>query len=92
MTAAPDASVGLRAAERLVRLGTTEIQRGLSETELAHVEQRFGFEFADDHRAFLAAGLPVWTIVPRARSVAGAPGGLSLALWLPGPWSGRQSD
>ncbi|NIK55042.1 hypothetical protein [Kribbella shirazensis] len=61
MTAAPDTGVGLRAAERLARLGTTEIQPGLSETELARVEQRFGFEFADDHRAFLTAGLPVWT-------------------------------
>ncbi|MEV0289657.1 hypothetical protein AB0H36_36495 [Kribbella sp. NPDC050820] len=71
MTAAPDASVGLRAAERLVRLGTTEIQPGLSETELARVEQRFGFEFADDHRAFLTAGLPAPPTDSRqARSLA----------------------
>jgi len=35
------------------------VEAGLTEEEIAHVEQRFGFEFADDHRAFLAAGLPV---------------------------------
>jgi hypothetical protein len=61
VTAVSDASVGLRAAERLARLGTTQIQPGLSDTEVAQVEQRFGFEFADDHRAFLTTGLPVWT-------------------------------
>jgi len=31
---------------------------GLSATELDAVEQEFGFRFADDHRAFLAGGLP----------------------------------
>jgi hypothetical protein len=31
---------------------------GLTETELAGVEQEFGFSFADDHRAFLAERLP----------------------------------
>ena len=29
--------------------------------EFDEVEQRFGFQFMDDHRAFLADGLPVWT-------------------------------
>lgn len=57
-----DADVGLRAAERLARLGTVEIRSGLTSTEFSHIEQRFGFQFADDHRAFLAAGLPVWVV------------------------------
>jgi hypothetical protein len=54
------ASAGLLAAQRLAQLGTIEIRAGLTDTELAHIEQRFDFEFADDHRAFLAAGLPIW--------------------------------
>ncbi len=32
---------------------------GLTETEFARIEREYGFEFTDDHRAFLAAGLPV---------------------------------
>jgi hypothetical protein len=31
----------------------------LTVAEFARVEAEFGFEFADDHRAFLAAGLPL---------------------------------
>jgi len=31
----------------------------LTDAEFDHIEQTFGFEFADDHRAFLSAGLPV---------------------------------
>ena len=31
---------------------------GLTDAELTRVEQEFGFSFADDHRAFLAAALP----------------------------------
>ena len=30
----------------------------MSDAELDRVEQRYGFEFADDHRAFLSLGLP----------------------------------
>ena len=37
------------------------IVAALTDAELTAIEQRFGFEFASDHRAFLAAGLPVWT-------------------------------
>jgi hypothetical protein len=36
-----------------------EIEPGLSSEEFSHIEAQFGFEFADDHRAFLEAGLPV---------------------------------
>ncbi|MEV0349326.1 hypothetical protein AB0H88_26415 [Nonomuraea sp. NPDC050680] len=51
--------LGLRAAHRLAELGCCEIEPGLSEAEFDRIERDFGFEFADDHRAFLAAGLPV---------------------------------
>jgi hypothetical protein len=35
-----------------------KIEPGLTEAELTAVEGEFAFSFADDHRAFLAAGLP----------------------------------
>ncbi|WP_431239452.1 SMI1/KNR4 family protein [Mycolicibacterium aichiense] len=44
---------------------------GLSDEELARIEGEFGFEFADDHRAFLSSTLPVgdswpdWRCAPR---------------------------
>lgn len=50
--------LGSKAARLLARLGRTEIRAGLTEQELAGIEARFGFAFADDHRAFLAVGLP----------------------------------
>ncbi|MEJ2856166.1 MULTISPECIES: hypothetical protein [unclassified Saccharothrix] len=34
------------------------IEPGLTDAEIAAVEDRFGFEFADDHRAYLAELLP----------------------------------
>jgi hypothetical protein len=34
---------------------------GLTDRELEGVQAKFGFEFADDHRAFLSVALPVWT-------------------------------
>jgi hypothetical protein len=52
------AALGIEAARRLAALGHVKIQHGLTEVELARVERTFGFQFADDHRAFLAAGLP----------------------------------
>lgn len=55
------AALGGEASRRLARLGTVNIQPGLTEEEFDGVERRFGFQFADDHRAFLAAGLPVFT-------------------------------
>lgn len=54
--------LGTEAALRLAGLGCVDIQPGLTDAEFATIEQRFGFEFASDHRAFLAAGLPVWTV------------------------------
>jgi hypothetical protein len=51
--------LGEEAARRLARTGQYEIGPGLTDAELARIEQDYGFEFADDHRAFLAAGLPL---------------------------------
>ncbi|MCV7236314.1 hypothetical protein [Mycobacterium branderi] len=34
------------------------IQPALTDAEIRRTEDRFGFEFADDHRALLSAGLP----------------------------------
>lgn len=51
--------LGIRAARRLAELGCCEIAPGLTDTEFARIEAEHGFRFADDHRAFLAAGLPV---------------------------------
>jgi hypothetical protein len=49
---------GTAAAAVLAAAGRFPIRAGLTEAEIAGVEQEFGFSFADDHRAFLAAGLP----------------------------------
>ena len=46
------------AADVLASYGRFPLRPGLTPAELAAVEQEFGFSFADDHRAFLAAGLP----------------------------------
>ena len=50
--------LGAEAAHRLARLGRVEIRPPLTDAEFTQVEDEFGFEFADDHRAFLAAVLP----------------------------------
>lgn len=46
-------------AARLAAAGLATVEPGLTDAEFADVEQTLGFAFADDHRAFLAAGLPV---------------------------------
>ncbi|MFB7933353.1 hypothetical protein ACFC4C_30030 [Streptomyces sp. NPDC056039] len=51
--------LGAEAACRLARTGLYEFESGLTEAEFTRIEGECGFEFADDHRAFLAAGLPV---------------------------------
>jgi hypothetical protein len=51
--------LGAEAARRLAEQRRVELEPGLTATELDRVEERFGLEFADDHRAFLSAGLPV---------------------------------
>jgi hypothetical protein len=47
------------AAGRLARTGQVEIGPGLADAEFTRIEREYGFEFADDHRAFLQAGLPL---------------------------------
>lgn len=61
--------LGAQAARDLAACGQVEIGPGMTERELRRVEQEYGFEFADDHRAFLAAGLPVNTPVPEQEGV-----------------------
>ncbi|MGW1718018.1 hypothetical protein [Streptomyces sp. NPDC002156] len=51
--------LGADAARRLAQTGLYEFEPGLTDAEFARIEREYGFEFADDHRAFLAAGLPV---------------------------------
>jgi len=46
------------AAELLAASGRFTLAPGLTDAELTGVEKEFGFSFAPDHRAFLAAGLP----------------------------------
>ncbi|MGK5440778.1 hypothetical protein ACSNN7_02955 [Micromonospora sp. URMC 105] len=52
--------LGVAAAQRLAALGCCRIDKGLTNAEFDRIERGYGFEFADDHRAFLAVGLPVW--------------------------------
>jgi hypothetical protein len=58
----------LTAAARLAAAGVVTVEQGLTDAELANVEEALGFTFADDHRAFLAAGLPVGASWPDWRS------------------------
>lgn len=51
--------LGVAAARRLARTGRYEIGPGLTDSEFSRIERDYGFEFADDHRAFLSAGLPL---------------------------------
>lgn len=46
---------------RLRSRSVCAIDAGLTDAEFARIEETYGFRFADDHRAFLAAGLPVNT-------------------------------
>ncbi|MDT0388237.1 hypothetical protein [Streptomyces dubilierae] len=53
------ADLGARAARRLAETGLYELEPGLTDAEFTRIERDYDFAFADDHRAFLAAGLPV---------------------------------
>jgi hypothetical protein len=53
------AAIGTEAARLLADLLPDSIGPGLTGPELAAIEADYGFTFAADHRAFLAAGLPV---------------------------------
>jgi len=53
------ARLGEEAARRLARAGQHEIGPGLTDAEFARLERDYDVEFAEDHRAFLAVGLPL---------------------------------
>ncbi|MFE7333001.1 hypothetical protein ACFU8W_51115 [Streptomyces sp. NPDC057565] len=53
------ARLGAEAARRLAQTGLYRFEPGLTAAEFARIEREYAFEFADDYRAFLAAGLPV---------------------------------
>jgi hypothetical protein len=57
-------ALGRCAAHYLAQTGLWQIEPGLTDVEFARVEREFGFEFSEDHRAFLAAGLPTGFIPP----------------------------
>jgi hypothetical protein len=57
--------LGTQAARRLAQTGLYEIGPGLTDAEFARIEQEYGFEFADEHRTFLAAGLPTGSPPPQ---------------------------
>jgi hypothetical protein len=61
--------LGEQAALQLARAGCCEFGPGLTEAEFARIEQEYGFEFADDHRAFLAVGLPLNGPLPEIEGV-----------------------
>jgi hypothetical protein len=63
------ARLGEEAARRLAQAGGYEIGPGLTDAEFARIERKYEFEFADDHRAFLAAGLPL--NIPQSRAGVG---------------------
>ncbi|BEL04527.1 hypothetical protein Q0Z83_027180 [Actinoplanes sichuanensis] len=52
-------ALGAEAMRRLRQRSVCDIEPGLTDAEFDAIEREFGFHFADDHRAFLAAGLPV---------------------------------
>lgn len=51
--------IGRSAARLLSGFGRFTIMAGLSDEEFERIEGEFGIEFAADHRAFLAAGVPM---------------------------------
>jgi hypothetical protein len=51
--------LGAEAARRLAETGLYEFEPGLTDAKFKRIGREYGFEFADDHRAFLVAGLPV---------------------------------
>jgi hypothetical protein len=73
-------ALGSAAALRL-RAAWPSFEPGLTPHEFARVEAEYGFRFADDHRAFLAAGLPVGDRFPDWRD--GSPDSLAEQLSTP---------
>lgn len=58
-------------AVRLLTRAHVDLDPGLTESELREVEDRFGFRFAVDHRALLAAALPMGERFPNWREPDG---------------------
>jgi hypothetical protein len=56
--------IGVEAMRRLRSWSVCAVEPGLTDAEFDDIEARYGFQFADDHRAFLAAGLPVNRSLP----------------------------
>lgn len=75
------ARLGAEAAARLAASGATTVDTGLTDAEVDRVEELLGFTFADDHRTFLAAGLPVGAGWPDWRN--GGRRALQRALQMP---------
>ncbi|RRS01713.1 hypothetical protein [Glycomyces terrestris] len=61
------AELGIAAAEALARSGHQRIAPGLTDAEFERIEAECGFEFSDDHRAFLSVGLPLDDATERPR-------------------------
>ncbi|MFE6222405.1 hypothetical protein [Streptomyces sp. NPDC057854] len=53
------ARLGAEAARRLAEADCCEMAPGLTDEEFSRIEATYGFEFSPEHRAFLAAGLPI---------------------------------
>ena len=62
------ARIGVVASRLLAALGTATLTAGLTADELTHIEDEFGFEFADDHGSFLSCALPIGDSWPDWRS------------------------
>lgn len=71
MAYAEGRTLGRLAARRLAAHGIT-MDAGLTDHEIDRAEREYGFSFADDHRAMLAAGLPVGAGWPNWRAPTGA--------------------
>ncbi len=54
----PSAEIGVEALRRLAAYRVVDLQRGLRDHEFDMISARYGFTFADDHRALLVGGLP----------------------------------
>ena len=81
MISSAGARLGEEAARRLAQTGRYDIGPGLTDAEFALIERDYDFEFADDHRAFLAVGLPLNLPWPDWRD--GDPGRLREQLGWP---------
>jgi hypothetical protein len=72
-------AAGRTAAARLAATGQVKFGPGLTDAEINRIEAEFAFEFAADHRAFLATGLPL-----------DAPARYPLGIKPSSRWVGRQ--